>query len=370
MSDNNRVISSTNEERNNENTRRSAMENKIIFTQVHKIKREENIVEEKNTSNADLRGYVNSLMKDIIENRNYKRYKPVRETTEVNKIIEKCVTEGRLEEEEKHCLAEKYLSAEQFGQEKIKNLKNEIKRGYLIEALVEGEENDYYFVSKVEIDDFFDDELSKNRTGLPYKDKTLKSALFVYSKEKQREDILVLDKANTDYWIKQFLDVEELNGNERSTKVVFDIIDKAIKNGTIGAKEKENKSFVDYWNLRNMLITYFQVPRLFNYDEMTEHIFEAYEPENRNLVDVEKIKRTIFNKLNTDKQDTAFQIVPDMIKNKIKKTFKANSCVEIKIVSGTEAMKDLISSCMENDERYIKIKVDEEETYKAFYHRK
>lgn len=345
------------------------MESTIIFTQVHKINRETNTVEEKNTSNEDLQGYINSLMQGVISNRNYKRYKPVRETAEINKIVEKSVKDEGILEEEKHCLAEKYLAAEIVGQDRIKNLKNEIRRGYLIEALVQEEEKFYYSISKVEIDEFIDDELLTNRTGLPYKDKILKTALFIYDKQKVREDIWVLDKANSEYWIKDFLEVEELNKDEITTKKVFAVIEKAIQTGTIAEKDKDKRSYVDYWNLRNALVTYFQSPRRFNYDEMMEYMFNNYVPEHESLVDLEKIKRIIDTKILIERYDTDFQIAPEVIKTKIKKVFKANSCIDIQILAGSERIREFISSYTEDDKRYIRIMTENDETYKAFYHK-
>mgnify|MGYP000212820359 CR=1 FL=1 len=85
---------------------------KIIFSQVHNINRDTYTVEERSVANEDLMEYVRSLMRDIIENKNYKHYKPVRETTEVNIIVEKYIENENLDEETKSNITEKYLEAE------------------------------------------------------------------------------------------------------------------------------------------------------------------------------------------------------------------------------------------------------------------
>lgn len=85
---------------------------KIIFSQVHNINRDTYTVEEHSVANEDLMEYVRSLMRDIIENKNYKHYKPVRETTEVNIIVEKYIENENLDEETKSNITEKYLEAE------------------------------------------------------------------------------------------------------------------------------------------------------------------------------------------------------------------------------------------------------------------
>jgi len=63
----------------------------IIFSQVHNINRDTHTVEERSIANEDLMEYVRLLMKDIIENKNYKHYKPIRETTEINVVVKKYI---------------------------------------------------------------------------------------------------------------------------------------------------------------------------------------------------------------------------------------------------------------------------------------
>ena len=161
----------------------------IIFSQVHNINRDTHTVEERSIANEDLMEYVRLLMKDIIENKNYKHYKPIRETTEINVVVKKYIENEKVDDETKTNIAEKYLEAEVTAQELVKKLGVEIKRGYLVEALMKDEEKYYYIISKSEIDSYLDDETTKRRTGLPYKDKTLKSALYIYNAEKERDCI-------------------------------------------------------------------------------------------------------------------------------------------------------------------------------------
>lgn len=251
----------------------------IIFSQVHNINRDTHTVEERSIANEDLMEYVRLLMKDIIENKNYKHYKPIRETTEINVVVKKYIENEKVDDETKTNIAEKYLEAEVTAQELVKKLGVEIKRGYLVEALMKDEEKYYYIISKSEIDSYLDDETTKRRTGLPYKDKTLKSALYIYNAEKERESILISDKSNSEYWVKQFLEVEQENKDDVSTTKIFSMIDAVIKRETIGSSDKGARSRVDYYNLRNYLIMYFKQPRQFVYDEMMAYIFEEYVPE-------------------------------------------------------------------------------------------
>lgn len=109
----------------------------IIFSQVHNINRDTHTVEERSIANEDLMEYVRLLMKDIIENKNYKHYKPIRETTEINVVVKKYIENEKVDDETKTNIAEKYLEAEVTAQELVKKLGVEIKRGYLVEAVNE-----------------------------------------------------------------------------------------------------------------------------------------------------------------------------------------------------------------------------------------
>lgn len=270
----------------------------IIFSQVHNINRDTHTVEERSIANEDLMEYVRLLMKDIIENKNYKHYKPIRETTEINVVVKKYIENEKVDDETKTNIAEKYLEAEVTAQELVKKLGVEIKRGYLVEALMKDEEKYYYIISKSEIDSYLDDETTKRRTGLPYKDKTLKSALYIYNAEKERESILISDKSNSEYWVKQFLEVEQENKDDVSTTKIFSMIDAVIKRETIGSSDKGARSRVDYYNLRNYLIMYFKQPRQFVYDEMMAYIFEEYVPEHPQVVNMTRLKAAVYNKVN------------------------------------------------------------------------
>lgn len=116
----------------------------IIFSQVHNINRDTHTVEERSIANEDLMEYVRLLMKDIIENKNYKHYKPIRETTEINVVVKKYIENEKVDDETKTNIAEKYLEAEVTAQELVKKLGVEIKRGYLVEALMKDEEKYYH----------------------------------------------------------------------------------------------------------------------------------------------------------------------------------------------------------------------------------
>ena len=66
---------------------------------MHNINRDTHTVEERSIANEDLMEYVRLLMKDIIENKNYKHYKPIRETTEINVVVKKYIENEKVDDE-------------------------------------------------------------------------------------------------------------------------------------------------------------------------------------------------------------------------------------------------------------------------------
>ncbi len=71
---------------------------------MHNINGDTHTVEERSIANEDLMEYVRLLMKDIIENKNYKHYKPIRETTEINVVVKKYIENEKVDDETKRIL--------------------------------------------------------------------------------------------------------------------------------------------------------------------------------------------------------------------------------------------------------------------------
>ena len=152
--------------------------------------------------------------------------------------------------------------------------------------------------------------------------------------------------------------MEECNSNENMTKDMYDLLEKAIH-------RKTKKSLVDYYNLRNNLITYFQSPRNFRIDEMEDIVFGNYIPEEK-TVDIKEIKDSIRDSVRNKKLDTAFEIKPDIVKKKFKRVVKVNEFVTIQLVKGSERYQDKIVSRENEGKKYIIIETNEDEAFKMF----
>lgn len=331
----------------------------IIFTLVHKIDREKEHAEIEERSNGDLKDYIAGLMMDILENKNYKYYKKRETTSEVLDIVNDCVENECLNSKKRDHIANRYLYNEKMGQERIDRMNGEVKKGFLIQALLYKNEKYYYFISKVEINPFLETEDMIKRKGMPYGDKTLKTCLFLFDYNKEIENIYISDKQNAKYWYYDFLELDECTSDEKATKDLYVLIERKIKDNT-------RKSKQDYYALSNALATYFQSPRRFNYDEMEKVVFKDYKPDNPEVVDIKKISTQIQEKIKIGKYDTEFMIVPKIIQKNLKKNIKVNTFVNLQLDGGDENYKTIITAFKEKDKKYLKIETDNE-AFEIFY---
>lgn len=329
------------------------MEGTSIFIAVHKIDRENSGAEKIEFETDDLEGYVSELVSEIINNINYRYYNLISDTSEVYGIIKKHLLKLEQDPSILHNIANKYWRDEVAAARQVKNLKIKIKKGFLIEALLAVEGQYFYFISKVEVDDFIDEIELIRKQGLPYKEKALKSCIFVFNDKKELLEIMVSDKNKAKYWSDNFLSLEECTNNEISTKHLFETVDRSLKSGA-------GKSTKDYYVMRNALISYFQSPRNFRLEEMYSIVLDDYVPINQDQVDVTDIKNKIEIDIRKKKLDTEFAIVPSAIKKRMKTNIQVNPFINLELQGATEEFDTMIVGVKEGEQHYLKIQADKE----------
>ena len=148
--------------------------------------------------------------------------------------------------------------------------------------------------------------------------------------------------------------------DEMNTQKTYGIIMKEIKN-------KLEKTFQsDYTFCRNACITFFKTKETFDLNDAVNDIFLSYNFEN-NEIKKEDIIEKIKSKIKKENLDTQFTLKKDVIKNRLTKMRKrVNKEISIEIDGYVENIKDNIYSTEQNGEKYIIIKLTEEETYKFF----
>ena len=100
---------------------------------------------------------------------------------------------------------------------------------------------------------------------------------------------------------------------------------------------------------------------------MLDQTIRKYTPDDM----TEETKSSLLEKLEALPQekgfDRQFNPVPTVIKSKMRKTYEVYNGIQIRIPGGMEELKDIIWSQQDNDgRRYLKIRVNDENTYRIF----
>ena len=313
-------------------------------------------------NDGDALSYMESLIKEILENPNKKQYK-VRDTnTQVVSIILKSIKDG-FTEEDACSIATRLLYKEQEQQDLVDRLNINIKTGSLFLSLVDDQECYYCVLVKVDSNDYLDETDVVRRSGLPYENKSFKQCLIKIDKvDTEITDIYLFDRNGpiADYWANKFLELDELLTNEKSTKSSFDLITNILKQSTYKV------SLSDYTLLRNQTLGYFKTRQCFNVDDFFVDVFGQYSPEN-DSINIDEIKNKIGDKIRENSLDSSFVIVPTAIPNrKIKYTKKVNENVMISVTGYDREIKSNIKAKEVAGTKIIEIITTDEETFNSF----
>lgn len=336
-----------------------------------------NKIQEENLEKGKAKEYVDNVLTKSLHSDNVRRYKIKRESTEVIALISKFINEALLED--KKCEAQgkmdihsiannislKLLEAEQKSQEKIAKMHIEIKKGSLIQAVIEdnsNEKNYLYVLSKAEFIGILDEKDWEAHVGPPLEKGILRTCIISYNDAGEINEITIFDSNDngTDYWVNGFLEVDPCTTNEENTLKSFNEIDKVLVNNI------KKKSPADYTILRNSLIGYYNQNREFDYEDFKNKVFSNYEPQDAEACNISKVKEKL-DKVTLEKRfDKQFDIAPKVIRNKKRKTYNINSDIELTIKDNVKNLTDIIKAEKEGEDNlFIKIKVDQK-TYKDF----
>lgn len=329
------------------------------FTLVHAIDTDNAKVIERTEENPGVHEFIDGLMTEVFENKNYKRFKVKNYDTYVIKEIMGYLKTELIPDNCHDDIATRYLEAETVGREAAERMGQKIKPGYLFQALLCNKSCFYYILSKIETTSFLSEIDFNKINGMPFADKALKSCLIKFNEDKSLEDIYVLDKYDSKYWHGTFLDLVEYTTDELSTKDFYLMVKKKIKT-------KARKSPTDLVELTTHLNSYFSQPRKFTLDDMMENIFNNYSPYNPAVVNVGELKNAISSAAIEKKLNTAFQIVPGEIRKKFSEKLNINQFVKLEINMETSDYMNKIGVVYIDSKKYLAIEIDDPDTLESF----
>lgn len=260
-------------------------------------------------------------------------------------------------------IASRLLRKEKEANERISQLDTNVQKGSLILALIEEESNNLFLLAKVEHIDFFDDTDYSIKSGFSKDTKKIwKTCLFEIDDLNALEfGARIYSDTVAKYWWNDFLELEELKSDEYNTKTAFRSIEMTLN------RNIKQVAPHDHMIIRNAMYLYFNRVEHFDYGEMLDQTIRNYVPDDM----TEEVKSRLIEKLEALPKekgfDRQFTLVPSAVKSKMKKTYEVYNGIQIRIPGGMEELKDIIWSQQDSDgKQYLKIRVNEENTYRMF----
>lgn len=333
----------------------------VKFLSLHHIDKENDKVTKKNVSLEDASSYITELTEKMLSNTHMREYKiksdPNPIAFQILNIISSLSTaasEGaatvtsistNTRKNPEFSICERLLSSQKAAQERYKILTN-IKKGSLIQGLVDNDSSLIYVIALIEHSSFIDENDLKKKMGLPDASKaTLKAARIHFNEDLSVDKIFLSDSSKkiSEYWYDGFLDLVESINNISNTNRAYGFIKNNLKT-KLSTKYKQ-----DYLEYSNSLNVYFSHNNSFNFNECLDFIF-ASEP-NSSELDSEQLKNEIKKKKTPNIPfDNIFDVDITDIKPSLSNTrYKLNSNVELKLKTPPTKIKENIYAYKLND---------------------
>lgn len=347
-----------------------------MFKSVHKIDYDaESFVEVELQPNFD--NFVTELLMNINDNVVNKAYVPSSQSTQVVTDIRSIFSLIEIDEIEPEGLnmrvkvyaddiAQRLFDKEKLKQEQIYHMGQNVKKGSLIQAAIKNGDNYSYLLAKVEHSSFVDDSDFSFKSGFSSEQKKIwKTCIFNCSIE---NEIVTIDEAKIyvnnsgKYWADDFLELKELSTDAQNTKRAFNAIDSIL------IKEVKKNAPGDYTVIRNTFVGYMKRERQLDYNEMVSEILDNYDADTLSQENICELKNKLIELPEKKKFDRLFTVVPKEIRAKVRKLYKVNEGIEIKVNDFVQDIKQKISA--EEDvttgAKYIRIMTNNEDVYQQF----
>lgn len=298
--------------------------------------------------------YTEIILKELIESPRRKLFKFKSDDELVISSICEIIAKGDWATQSKK-IAQKLHQVECDTQKRIEHL-NDVKSGGLLFLDVQLDGTRHFIIVKIDESDFLDETTLKMISGLPASARIQKSAMLTFLGGSIDELVLSDSRPKiTEYWYKYFLIAEELISAEVNTQNAFAVIDNFLS-----LKIRKDSS-VDYWYVRNDIVSYFRNNDQFIFDEVVE-IFQNQKFESKKVSDKHDELIQKFSSLPASNKnkgfDTQFEIEPDIIKAKIKKKIVLDSNIELMIKGEVADIRTKITADEDGRGKYIKIYSD------------
>ncbi|MBP2027385.1 hypothetical protein J2Z35_001179 [Acetoanaerobium pronyense] len=346
----------------------------IISKSIHVINYNEELVSSRVIPDS-FDAYVMQLIRHINSNTFVRNYKARSQATQIiinaKEIYRKVIGE---DSEIEHSIiqgyfddnADRLMRKEIEAQRKIARLNRNIQKGSLLQSLIYNSETEEYvfLLAKVEHGGFVDETDFNFKTGFSSDKKDIWKSCLLYFDDVTELNInnaKVYSNTVAKYWSNDFLELDEMITDETNTLQAFKAIDETL------ARNVKKVAPKDYMVIRHSVIAYFKGNEHLDYNSMVEGILGTYQPTDLSNDELLNLKDKLTALPEKRKFDSQFNSVPSVIDPKVKKIYKVNNGIEIKITDSIEDIEHAIKSVEDQDgNRYLKIKTNNDETFDFF----
>ena len=310
--------------------------------------------------------YIEQMICYIRGNKSVREYHTQSETTEVIHAVlnikENYSDEQKVKQNE-DLIADRLLRVESNVQEQISSMGVKVQKGSLILSLVEDNNHSYFLLAKVEHTDFFDDYDYSVKTGFSKDEKKIWKTCLLDISTTHTDSLKATIYCNNmaKYWWHDFLELEEVHSDENNTRTAYKALTTVLK------RSLKKEAPYDHTVIQNAINAFFSSETVFDYEEMMERIIRNYTPNDMSGQKKEQLMQDLWSLPETKHFDHRFRSVPECIKPKMRKKYPVYSNIEVTLLGEIDNLSDVIQSCEEsNGRRYLRIRVDNDETFNAF----
>lgn len=344
----------------------------IIHSSIYHIDFEEEVIKSADIDGEDIKEFIQNVISEMLENPSTKQYKIKRETTEVIRIVKNMIlkeinppfTDQGVAatisvESDFESIAMKLMESEIKAQKNIDRMNAKVKKGSLIQILME-EQGEYKFVLiKIEHESYLEKETLVKKVGLPLDKKVLKTCVIEYDDGENIKNIRLYDSSGkiAQYWWDYLLELEQLRDDHDNT------VDSFMKLNSIIEKEVGPKNKKIMLELKNKSSAYYEINEQFYMDDYLSQVIDSIDETDD--IDKEKIKAKM--KKSIDKIcDGQFTIDNDGIKTIKPDTIIISEQISLVLKSQKYDYTGKIVAEIEDDKKVLKLIGISDEIYEDF----
>lgn len=350
----------------------------IIHKRMHHIDFESEEVLDVPISSDDALEFINNVIKETLSNNSTRKYLTKSNNTEVISFINSMILCERNNDnidsgevavaisidDITRRISERLMESEVSAQLSIESMGRSLRKGSLIQALVNLENSYRYVLIKIDHSLYLDTKNLKKSIGLPLEEKILKSCVIDYNESNEITDINLYDstKKMANYWWNGLLELKPASKDDINTKTAFRKINVLID------KEIGESCPADATMLINRSKGYFDSKSQFDIDDFINTVVGDYNSvKDESIFNENKseLKEKIKN-LATKHFDGQFNIDIAVI-NKVKSNvYKIDDRISLTLNGKIEALRDKIVGEQEDGRWTLKISDVPEEIGKKF----